>query len=300
MPAILGKRTEAKHNRPDHAILHVMQAYRSVDHVMLRLHAHAVEPLFDLLTGTFGLPVAWPLQRTEFATYGWVHMGNTDLELWAAVSNADLPDHAQPPLFHGFALEPAFPLAQSIDRITASGIACKPARAFESTNASGVRVTNFTNSVLLDLSAPSCCVFLCEWSPLATIYPWKEPITPAQRRSQLTKELAALDGGGPLGLLGLHSIQMGTPSPREHLRQWQSLTGSVGHPMGLTPEITLAFFPADHLRIESLTFAVRSLDAARHFLSRRQLLEMDTGAAITMSSNGVQLRFAEPTQKSPT
>ncbi|WP_225585372.1 hypothetical protein [Acidovorax sp. ACV01] len=43
-------------------------SYRSVDHVMLRLDA--VEPLFRRFSETFGLPVAWPLQRTDFATYG--------------------------------------------------------------------------------------------------------------------------------------------------------------------------------------------------------------------------------------
>lgn len=273
-----------------------MQAYRSIDHVMLRLHAEAVEPLFELLTRTFALPVAWPLQRTEFATYGWVHVGNTDLELWAAASNADLPDHAQPPLFHGFALEPALPLTQTIEHITASGISCKPARAFESTNSSGVKVTNFTNSVLLDLSAPSCCVFLCEWSPLATIYPWKEPATPVQRRPQLGKELHA-QGGGPLGLLGLHAVHMGAPNLKEHQRQWQALTGSAGHPIQLTPEITLSLSPADHLRIESLTLAVRSLDVARSFLNSHQLLEIDTGTAITVSWGGVQLHFTEPTPR---
>ncbi|MDP3228243.1 MAG: hypothetical protein Q8N13_09740 [Acidovorax sp.] len=282
-----------------------MQAYRSIDHVMLRLHA--AEPLFDLLTNTLALPVAWPLQRTPFANYGWVHVGNTDLELWAAASNADLPEHAQPPLFHGFALEPALPLAETIEHITASGITCKPARAFETTNTSGVQVTNFTNSVLLDLSEPSCCVFLCEWSPVATIYPWKEPVTPAQRRSQLGKELQAV-GGGPLGLLGLHAIHVGTPSLKEHLRQWQALSGSTGHPIQLTPEITLTLFPADHLRIESLTFAVRSLEVARSFLNSRQLLggemevvtDTDTDTtAITVSWGGVKLRFTEPAPQGP-
>ena len=275
-----------------------MQAYRSIDHVMLRLHAHAVEPLFELLTRTLALPVAWPLQRTEFATYGWVHVGNTDLELWAAASNADLPHHAQPPLFHGFALEPALPLDQTIEHITASGISCKPARAFESTNPSGVRVTNFTNSVLLDLSAPSCCVFLCEWSPLATIYPWKEPITPVQRRPQFGKDLQ-VHGGGPLGLLGLHAIHMGAPNLKEYQRQWQALTGSAGHPIQLTPQITLSLSPADHLRIESLTLAVRSLDVARSFLNSHQLLEEDAGTAITVSWGGVQLRFTELAPRSP-
>ncbi|WP_426306101.1 hypothetical protein ACN9MJ_02265 [Acidovorax facilis] len=133
-------------------------SYRSIDHVMLRLQA--AEPLFQLFSETFGLPVAWPLQRTDFATYGWVHLGNTDLELWAATVNGDLPDHAQPPLIHGFALEPASPLAESLEHAMEAGITCKPPRAFQSENSRGERVTNFTNSVLLELSAPAAvCSF---------------------------------------------------------------------------------------------------------------------------------------------
>ena len=141
-------------------------------------------------------------------------------------------------------------------------------------------------------------MFLCEWSPLATIYPWKEPITPAQRRPQFGKELQA-QGGGPLGLLGLHAVHMGAPNLKEHQRQWQALTGSAGHPIQLTPEITLSLSPAEHLRIESLTLAVRSLDVARSFLNSHQLLEIDTGTAITMSWGGVQLRFTELASQSP-
>lgn len=87
-------------------------AYRTIDHVVLRLVT--AEPLFRLLSETFQLHVSWPLQRADFATYGWVHVGNTDLELWAASSNTDLPAHAQPPLIHGFALEPAQSLPESL------------------------------------------------------------------------------------------------------------------------------------------------------------------------------------------
>lgn len=267
-----------------------MPAYQSIDHVMLRLHA--AEPLFGLLTHTFGLPIAWPLQHTAFASYGWVHVGNTDLELWAATANTDLPHHAQPPLFHGFALEPALPMPDALAHLTASGIECKAARAFQTSDADGNTVTNFTNAVVLDLSSPSCCVFLCEWNAHASIYPWAEAITPVARRASFRKAL--LDsGGGPLGLLGLRSIRLGTPSPDKHLARWQALSGSECNLVQLTSEIALQLVPADHLQIESLTFGVRSLEVARRFLKRLQLLDADDGNTLAVSREGLVVKLTE-------
>lgn len=218
-----------------------MPADRSVDHIMLRLTT--AEPLFDLFSSVFGLPVAWPLQHAAFATYGWVHAGNTDLEFWAATSNADLPGHAQPPLVHGFALEPALPLPQALERTAAAGIASKPARTFQSSNAQGEVVTNFTNAVVLDLSAPSCCIFFCEWNSRAAIYPWAEAATPVQRRARHRQALQE-SRGGPLGLIGLKSIHMGTPELGMHRKHWQTLSGSPsGHPTCLRRVSRWNWFP---------------------------------------------------------
>ncbi len=265
--------------------------YQSIDHIMLRLAA--AEPLFDLFSRVFGLPVAWPLQHTAFATYGWVHAGNTDLELWAAASNSDLPAHAPPPVVHGFALEPALPLQEAMAGTTALGIECKPARPFQSTGSQGEVVTNFTNSVLLDLSAAGCCIFWCEWQSQARIYPWEEAATPTQRRAQHRQALQDR-GGGPLGLLGLRAIRMGTPDLAMHQRHWQALSGSPsGHPIALAPGISLDLFRAEHLRIESLTFSVHSLAAARTFLAGRKLLQAETADTLWVACEGLQMGLVQ-------
>ena len=272
-------------------------SYRSIDHVMLRLHA--AEPLFQLFSETFGLPVAWPLQRTDFATYGWVHLGNTDLELWAATANGDLPDHAQPPLIHGFALEPASPLAESLAHAMEAGITCKPPRAFQSENSRGERVTNFTNSVLLELSAPSCCVFFCEWDRRAALYPWPETATPVERRAQHRQALQD-SGGGPLGITGLHALRMGTPDVQTHQRHWRALTGSQpGHPIAVTPDVCLELVPGEHLLIESLSLSVRSLSIARAFLSSRHLLQADSSDVLSVACEGLQLHLRETSPALP-
>lgn len=260
---------------------------------MLRLVA--AEPLFDLFSRVFELPVAWPLQHTAFATYGWVHAGNTDLEFWAATSNSDLPADAQPPLVHGFALEPVRPLTEAIAQATALGIHCKPARRFESINARGEVVTNFSNSVLLDLSAPSCCVFFCEWDPRGAIYPWDEAATPTQRRRQHRQALND-NSGGPLGFVGLQALRMGTPDLDAHQQAWHAISGSPdGHPIALTGGISLEMVAASHLRIESLTFSVRSLAKAHSFLADRQLLQEDTGPELWIACEGLPIRLIEST-----
>lgn len=266
-------------------------AYRSIDHVVLRLVT--AEPLFMLLSDTFQLPVAWPLQRADFATYGWVHVGNTDLELWAASSNVDLPAHAQPPLIHGFALEPAQSLPESPAWMEQAGLSVKAPRAFRAQDAGGQLVTNFTNAVVQDLSAPSCCIFFCEWDRHAAIYPWAEAATPADRRAELRGKLRSREGG-PLGITGLQGIRLGTPDLRAHFRHWKAIAGSQSdEPLLLTPDIALELVPSEHLMMESITLGVRSLEVARKFLAERQWLQRDDGIALWMAWDGLQIRLQE-------
>lgn len=243
--------------------------YKSVDHVVIRLLE--AEPLHELFSDLFGLPVSWPLQREAFATYGWVSVGNTNLEFWAAASNADLPPECQPPLVHGFALDPAH-LGSSVTQLADLGISCKEPRAFESQNAQGIEVTNFTNSVVLDVSSNSCCVFFCEWDANGSIFPWKEKLTPVQRKA---KEQAAVlrCAGGSLGIIGLFEIELAVTDLDTATEKWQTLTGSSSDPITLTPDIQLRLVRGEQHRVRSLTFAVRSLAQAKAFLVARQLLE---------------------------
>jgi len=113
--------------------------YHAVDHVMLRLLD--VEPLLSLFGTVFDLPISWPKQTSSFATFAWVHVGNTDLEFWAATSNADLPPDSQPPLFHGFALDPV-DLTTCIADLAKDGIQCKSPRPYQTPGADGTLVTN--------------------------------------------------------------------------------------------------------------------------------------------------------------
>ena len=66
-----------------------MRPWQAIDHLMLRVER--AEPLFDWLHLDLNLPITWPLRHADFATYGWIGIGNTQLEVWAAARNDDLP-----------------------------------------------------------------------------------------------------------------------------------------------------------------------------------------------------------------
>jgi hypothetical protein len=248
----------------------------------------------SLFSDVFRLPVSWPKQSSSFATFAWVHVGNTELELWASASNSDLPKENQPPLIHGFALEPVN-LEASIAHLTQSGLQCKSPRPYQTKNADGSLITNFTNSVLLDLSSDSCCIFFCAWNPDGTIYPWKERLTATERRSKDQIELAKREGG-TLGLIGLSEIEMSTPNLSDAEKKWRILTESAEKEIELTEDIILRLTEGRHQVIQSLTFEVRSLESARDFLSANSLLGSSSEHELSLESTaagGLKMKFRQ-------
>jgi hypothetical protein len=269
------------------------RAYEGIDHVVIR--ATAAESLHDLLHNRLRLPVTWPLQRASFATFGWIGVGNTNLEIWAATDNSDLPTDCSLPLFHQIALEPRNTLAETISCIQGSGLACKAPRHYASTDEHGVIRTNFTNSVILDVSSDTCCVFICEWGVEAPIAPWKRGLTTPQRR---VEERAALDafGGGLLGMVGLKKIELMSPDVPTATKRWRRLSGASGQSIMVTDDIELSLVLGNQNRIQSLTFTVRDLELARRLLAEDDLLEAGTQDEVLLSrqaAGGLAIRLIE-------
>lgn len=253
--------------------------FRGVDHIMARVaDAGALTRFFS---EKLGLPVSWPLQRSEFATYGWITLGNANLEFWAAADNGDLPENCKPPVFHGFALDPES-LVQSVAVLSARGVACKAPRPYVTVNPSGAEVTNFTNAVILDASSPSCCVFFCEWGADGTIFPWPEKLTSVQRQAREAKALADARGGA-LGVIGLREIRMATPDISNAMSTWRAITGDASGPIHLGRGVRLDLVEGSVHKIESIALAVRSLATARKFLSERGLLGEDREDELSLS-----------------
>lgn len=268
------------------------RAYLGIDHVVIR--TTDAQSLFDLLSGPLGLPVTWRLERAAFATFGWVGVGNTNLEIWAAENNSDLPVDCTLPLFHQIALEPG-ELSKTMARLRALGFSCKEPRTFKSTDQSGQARTNFTNSVLLDMSSDLCRVFCCEWGSDAPIVPWKRGLTTPERRELEQNALAAC-GGGSLGLVALREIALATPTVAATTERWLRLTESKGEPIAITDDVTLRLSIGTHEVIESLTFVVRDLNVARRFLGGRGLLGMDRADQLSLAeraTSGLMFYFVE-------
>lgn len=267
-------------------------AFRGIDHAVLRVLD--AKPLFRLLTEDLGLPIVWPLEEAAFATFGWVGLGNTNLEIWASSSNADIPAHVGLPLIHGFALEPD-DLPSALAGMEAQGIQCKPPRAYQTKDAEGHLRTNFTNSVVLDVSSDSCCVFFCEWGAHAPITPWQKGLTTSERRSHERSVMQACEGG-PLGILGLSEFRMVVPNLPQALQKWQRLTASHQDPVPLTSDITLRLEEGKFQVISELGFAVRELDVAKAWLANAELSANATEHGLLIApeaTGGLRLRLLQ-------
>ena len=252
---------------------------RSVDHIMVRVKT--AEPLFELFSRTLALPVSWPLQISDFATFGWVTVGNANLEFWAAADNSDLPGDSKLPGFHGFALEPSN-LAASLSRLAERGIACKAPRPFITKKTNGEEALNFTNAVIRDVSTDGCCIFFCEWCPNGSIFPWTDRLSTPQRREREKAQLLAL-GGGPLGITGLLEIQIEAPPQGKFVQAWQTLTEQGNQVVYLADGVQLRFLPSSNYRISALVLGVQSVRNARDFLIERRLLESEDQGELILS-----------------
>lgn len=253
-------------------------AFRSIDHIVVRVKN--VQPMMDLFAQTLGLPISWPLQSNDFATYGWVTLGNTNLEFWASSNNHDLPSDDVLPLFHGLALEPAN-LDGSIQMLMGRGISCKAPRPYLTQTNDGRDVTNFTNSVVLDVSSPLVCIFFCEWGVEGTIFPWKEQLTTAQRKLKEQQRLSAC-AGGKLGITGLVEIEILSTRIEETKAHWLAMTGQTSAPIK-QEGIELRFRAGTEDKIESIVIGVRSLAMARDVLAEAGLLGECRGNEISIS-----------------
>lgn len=267
------------------------RAHQGIDHIVIR--TAEAEPLFELFNGLLGLPVTWPLERAGFATFGWVNIGNTHLEIWAAADDSDLPAGCPFPLIHQIAFQPV-ELTKSLAHVERLGLRCKTPRTYESKDGRGEKRANFTNAVILDLSNDACCVFFCDWHQDAPIVPWPSGLATAERRV-LERDAMAACGGGALGLVGLSEIELSTPDVESTGARWRKFTESKG-PIQLTEDVRLRLSTGSHEVIRSLTLAVRDLAHARRFLASHDLLDACEGDEVRLSarvSQGLQFRFVE-------
>lgn len=269
-----------------------LSAFKSIDHVLIRVKD--AKPMMDLFAIRLGLPVSWPLQTNDVATYAWVTLGNTNLEFWASSNNSDLPGDDVLPLFHGLALEPTC-LADSLEMLGSRSISCKAPRPYVTETADGRNVTNFTNAVVLDVSGPLLCIFFCEWGTEGTIFPWKEKMTTAQRKLKEQRQLMEC-AGGKLGVTGLIEVEMTSNHPEHAMARWLEISGQTSASNMLTDDVQFTLQAGAETMIKSIVIGVRSLAFARQILSDEGLLgeckENEISLRKTVCS-GLHFRFRQ-------
>ena len=266
--------------------------FRGVDHLVIRV-ADA-RPLFDLLASVLGLPVTWPLEQASFANFGWIGVGNANLEIWADAKNADLPEGCALPLIHGIALAPER-MKSTLGGLAAKGVAVRPPRVYRSRNDEGELQTNFTNAVLPDVSGPTCEVYVCAWDRDAVIVPWQAGTSTARRRALEQEALDAVQGG-VLGVTGLAEIAVASPEQPALAAQWRKIRGTVKQPTQLTPDVDISVVVGEQHAVASITLAVRDLAAARSVLLDKGLLAEAEGDAVALSTEatgGLAIRLRQ-------
>ncbi|MDM0044481.1 hypothetical protein QTH91_08325 [Variovorax dokdonensis] len=268
--------------------------FHGVDHLVVRVNA--ARPLFEVFSATLGLPVTWPLEQASFATFGWIGLGNANLEIWADAKNADLPEHCPLPLIHGIALAPQR-MKSAIAALEEKGVPMKPPRVYRSRNDEGTLQTNFTNVVLPGVSGPTCEVFLCAWDRDAAIVPWQAGTSTTRRRETERAALEAVNGG-LLGVTGLRRITIATPDHPTLAGEWHKIRGSYKQPTQLVPDVDVDVVVGEQHVVSSIDLEVRDLAAARDFLADKGLLAERTDDTVMLSpeaTGGLAIRLVAPT-----
>jgi catechol 2,3-dioxygenase-like lactoylglutathione lyase family enzyme len=248
-----------------------------IDHIMIR--ADKPEELYAFFVDTLRLPVAWPLAERGGVTSGGVGFGNVNVE---AIKFPGQSGEPRPTHLVGFAFKPVA-LDEGLAELRRRGIAHGEPRPFVSTGPDGTRTISFTNVTLSQFSdadrpaSATLHVFLSEYNPAY--------VDVGQRRARLRRELAAR-AGGPLGVLGVEEIVVGTTDLDAANRLYERLLEPKTHVSGAWrigdgPAIRLV--PAEEDLVQRLVIGVVSLERARRFLEARELLGSASETQVTIA-----------------
>ena len=217
--------------------------------------------LFRLFTETLYLPIAWPLRDQGTYTSGSVSAGDVTLEFFRYGTGENMPSEAR---FTSLSLEP-YSMEEALRKLRIMGIPYGTPQFNRSILPDGSEGTAWTTVNLPSLSDDSFPVTLFEYSPLF--------LNMEVRRKQFGNRLT-LNGGGPLGIVSIQTIVLGSTDPKKTEKEWRRFLGNQGPDKPLQPEQGPAFRIERDLRsgIQRIVFKVKSLDSAEAFLRQNGLL----------------------------
>ncbi len=244
---------------------------RQLDHILVE--SRDPKALFTVFTETLQLPVAWPLTENQGYVTGGVGAGNVNLEFFAYQS---IPSGLPKTSFYGLAFEP-YPLSDALNRLQSLGIPYGSPEPYTSTLPNGTRGVAWTTVSLPTVSKPGMSVFLYEYSPAF--------LRVDVRRKQLGNRLT-LNNGGPLGLELVSEVVIATSNLKSNIGIWSKLLGTPAKGgswrAGAGPAIRLV--EGNENRIREIWLKVRSLDRAKAYLKKSNLLGSASGRGVSLSS----------------
>jgi catechol 2,3-dioxygenase-like lactoylglutathione lyase family enzyme len=266
------------------------QPIRQIDHIMIR--AGDPRELYAFFVETLQLPIAWPMTSPRAGVMtGGVGVGNVNVEAIQFPAQTD-----ERPRLLGFAFEPSV-LDDSVIELKRRGLTVGERRPLTATGPDGSKRTLWTNVTLQQFSDSdnqaegAIHIFLSEYSPTY--------VNVNERRARLRAQLNK-NGGGPLGVVDVKEIVIGTVDLDTARPLWQKLldptpaTTSDTWQVGDGPALRLV--RADENRIEALVIRVASLERAKDFLRKSQLLGAETSGIVMIDRTkvgGLDLRVVE-------
>jgi hypothetical protein len=259
----------------------MMPAIRQVDHILVQ--TDDPQNLFDFLTDTLQLPVAWPISGDSGYTSCGVGVGNVNLELFRRAAREDSPRAIRPAArFAGFAFEP-HPLKDSLPQLQSRGISFDRPDPYVSILPNGSQGALWTTVVLPQFSRPNLSIFLFEYS--------RAFLNVDVRRKAMAGQLV-LNKGGPLGIQAIKEIILGTGDMELDKSLWRKLfapvppTASGVWQPGNGPAIHLVQSATE--RIQRISLKVGALGRAKAFLTERHLLGRVSNQEISIHPAKIQ------------
>lgn len=245
---------------------------KKVDHVTVVTQNS--QQLFDVLSGTLGLPVAWPMAQYPGFSSGGVQAGNVNIEALGGPSSAGSGGGFGASVY-GIVLEP-YALTKVTPELKARG--AKPGKPTVQTAViKGAPVPVWTNVTLSALARPNYTVYLCQYSPT------------------YASLLSSHKVSGPLGNIGVTSMRelvISAKDPQAVKKQWQAALAPA--PMSSSGVMTIGTGPAIRFikgssdAIVSFVLTVKSLSKAKDYLQSKGLLGESSANELRLAPGAVQ------------
>lgn len=222
---------------------------------------------------------------------GGVGFGNVNVEAIQVPGQTD----SRPRLL-GFAFEPSA-LDESLIELNRRGLTTGERRPLVAAGADGSKRTLWTNVTLRDFSDSDSAadatihIFLSEYSPTY--------VNVDDRRERLRRQLLA-SGDGSLGVVDVKEVIVGAVDLEAARPLWQKLLDPTPSATSNTWQVgggpSVRLVRASESRIEALVVRVASLERAKEFLRKTQLLGAETASQVTIDPSkvaGLDLRLVD-------